>query len=231
MLDKIYLSLDEGLAVSALFLDLRKAFDCVDHSVLMKKLRNAGIRGPPLDLLCDYLTNRKQCVRLGNSVSEIEDIDIGIPQGSVLGPLLFLVYVNDIQYLPLSGEASLFADDTGLFYVSKSVNQNVAIMSEDLPVVKDFLDINRLSLNVGKTKSMHFCVKRANRVDEVVLNDHVVDAVREYKYLGLDVDDGLTWQAQTSRMCSKLSSASGILCKLKRSLPKSVLMKLYYKLY
>lgn len=230
VLNEIYLKLDDGLAVSALFLDLRKAFDCVDHSILMQKLFHAGIRGAPLNLLRDYLTNRQQCVVLGQSMSVLRPIEIGIPQGSVLGPLMFLIYINDICRLPVTGNATLFADDTGLFYSARSVSDNISRINVDLEIVRDFLDNNKLSLNVGKTKVVHVKCRGGRPDDSIVLDGFTIDPVRVYKYLGLLIDERVSWDAQVSKLCGKLSSVCGVLCKLKHVLPKSVLMKIYFAL-
>lgn len=131
ILDRIFLNIDDGLAVSALFLDLQKAFDCVDHDILIHKLSRAGIRGVPLDLIRSYLSGRKQCVVIGDARSPYVDVSIGVPQGSVLGPIL----LNDVHRLPTAGMTTLFADDTGVIYSVSSTEENVDRMNGDLAMI------------------------------------------------------------------------------------------------
>lgn len=230
ILDRIFLDIDKGFSVSALFLDLQKAFDCVDHEILLYKMEMAGIRGVALRLFRSYLTGRKQCVSVGDAKSQFEEVGIGVPQGSVLGPVLFLIYINDVCDLPLFGSTALFADDTGIFYSNERVCENVLNMNADMVRVRDFLDVNRLTLNVGKTKAMHFRKEEESSAGLVSLDGHPIEVVRVFKYLGLHVDFRLVWDAHIAKMCSKLASVSGVLCKLKRLLPKSVLLKIYYGL-
>lgn len=230
ILDRVFLDIDDGLTVSALFLDLQKAFDCVDHGILAYKLERAGVRGVPLGLIRSYLSGRKQCVVIGEAMSQYEDVSMGVPQGSVLGPILFLIYINDIHKLPLSGTTALFADDTGVFFSGSSIAENAVRMNVDLALIRDFLDCNRLTLNVKKTKTIHFRKCDQSFADLVSLDGQVVEMVRVFKYLGLDVDFRLIWDVHVAKMCAKLASVCGILCKLKWLLPKSVLLKIYYAL-
>lgn len=230
LLDKILMDMDKNKVVSALFLDIKKAFDCVDHALLLHKLSCAGIRGLALQLIESYLKNRKQCVVVGKSRSDLQDIDLGVPQGSVLGPLLFLVYINDIHKLPLKGLLSLFADDSGVFCSNMTFYDNVVDLTHDLSIINDFLEINKLTLNVSKTKVMHF--KKINRSTQtpLVFKGETIQVVNTFKYLGLLIDERLSWRPHISNLCSKLAALSGVLRKLKHFIPKHVLMNIYYSL-
>ena len=169
-------------------------------------------------------------MRIGNGESDLETVDIGVPQGSVLGPLLFIIFINDIHKLPLKGSISLFADDTGIFCSNMSYSLNVEHLNYDLQLLDDFFRIKKISLNVGKTKVMHFMKENRSEIPDCMLNGEVVEAVSVYKYLGLLIDDKLRWEAHITNLCKKLSSVSGVLSKLKHLLPKSVLLKIYFSL-
>lgn len=230
LLDRVLSEMDKGKVVSALFLDIRKAFDCVDHALLLQKLVYAGIRGLALQLIKSYLDNRKQCVVVGTAQSGLKAIGCGVPQGSVLGPLLFLVYVNDVSKLPLKGTISLYADDSGVFCSNMTFDQNVAELSCDLNVINDFLQLNKLQLNVGKTKVMHFHKKRRTAGAPLVFNGKTIEVVEKFKYLGLIIDSKLSWRPHIQNLCKKLAALSGVLYKLKRFLPKHALMTIYFSL-
>lgn len=229
LLNQLLLDIDSGKVTSAVFLDIMKAFDCVDHKVLLIKLEYAGVRGVFLNLFKSYLSNRQQFVVVGSAQSGLRRIDIGVPQGSVLGPLLFLIYINDIHRLPLKGSISLFADDTGDFCSNVSFPRNVEDMNHDLSLIDGFLRANKMSLNVSKTKVIHFRKRRAI-VGDVVLNGQVVEVVSVYKYLGLLIDENLSWGAHVTKLAKKIASVSGVFSKLKHFIPKSVLMKVYFAL-
>jgi len=133
LLDNLYTKLEEREIVAGIYLDLQKAFDTVDHYILLNKVYKYGIRGKVWDWFKSYLTNRKQFVAIGDINSVTEVLHCGVPQGSILGPLLFLIYVNDIKNCVTDGDVKLFADDTNVFVSGKSVhnviNQSNLILS------------------------------------------------------------------------------------------------------
>lgn len=143
-----------------LFLDLSKAFDTIDHGFLLRKLDAYGVRGLPNELFRSYLNGRKQTVLINGHRSDDRKIEIGVPQGSNLGPLLFLIYINDLSQLKLHGIPRLFADDTVLSYASNNPQEIINQMEEDLQTVHAFLENNLLSLNASKTKCMIFRGRR-----------------------------------------------------------------------
>ena len=134
-----------------IFLDFAKAFDTVDHKILINKLEYYGIRGLPLKLMKSYLNNRQQCVKIGNTQSDFLTIKCGVPQGSVLGPLLFLLYINDIQKSSRILKFILFADDTSVLHSLKNTLLLEQEINEGLEEVTQWLNANKLSLNLDKT--------------------------------------------------------------------------------
>ena len=138
-----------------IFLDFAKAFDTVNHDILIQKLEYYGIRGIALNWMKSYLTNRMQCTEIGDTQSELELVKCGVPQGSVLGPLLFLLYINDIVESSSLFKFTLFADDTSLYYSCKNAFNLEHKINAELSQISNWLSANRLSLNVGKSKLLY----------------------------------------------------------------------------
>ena len=149
--DTVYHELDSGNYVIGTFLDLQKAFDTVNHSILLQKLQCYGIRGKALQWMSCYLTNRFQYVSIGDIQSRLENISCGVPQGSVLGPLLFLLYINDIHSSVPNSKLKLFADDTSLFTSGKNVNELITETNAALSNLNNWFISNKLSLSIEKT--------------------------------------------------------------------------------
>ena len=143
-----------------MFLDFAKAFDTVDKNILLDKLKHYGIRGKTHDWLNSYLTDRKQCVSVNGTLSEDLYIDTGVLQGSILGPLLFLIYINDFTESSNIFKFVMFADDTCLFLSKKDLNNLQATLENELPKVSDWLVANKLSLNVKKTNFIIYKTKK-----------------------------------------------------------------------
>ena len=152
--DNWYLNIDDGLTNAILFIDLKKAFDTIDHEILLSKLELYGFKGVSLNLFRDYLSDRTQVTVINNINSETSFISCGVPQGSILGPLLFLLYINDLPNCNLLSDVRMYADDTNLTFASKDPNELFSSLTHDLGNVKQWLDYNRLSLNVLKTKCL-----------------------------------------------------------------------------
>jgi len=157
--DKVSEAVDNNEYTIGIFIDLSKSFDTFNHDILIKKLEMYGIRGIPNLLLRSYLENRKQYVNYNNVTSTLKPISCGVPQGSILGPLLFLLYINDMTSCCKYLQFLLFADDTNLFYSNSDLWQLMQIVNDELDLLSDWFKANRLSLNVKKTNYMMFGYK------------------------------------------------------------------------
>ena len=224
--------MDKKESTCAIFLDLAKAFDSVNHNILLAKLYKYNIRGPTLSLFRSYLSNRWQYVKINDTKSEMKPIDIGIPQGSILGPLLFLLYIND---LPNASDffVKLFADDTVLSLSCQNLKELNKKTSVELDKIYKWLVANRLTLNVAKSKFMIITGKKAqNRKFKFKLKINGVSLERcsSYKYLGLHFDENLNWKTHVEYVCKKISKMCGIISKLRHCVDIETLKTVYYAL-
>lgn len=228
-LQYIYSNIDEGNFVFSVFLDFRKAFDCVDHDILLSKLNCYGIRGLALNWFRSYLTNRKQYVVIGNAKSELLNINHGVPQGSVLGPLLFLIFINDIVKSTALFDFILFADDSTLSTSYPSVNQlNITeTINDELQRVSNWLKANKLCINIDKTKYMLFSYRKTSNIHGIKFGDDQISETDSTKFLGIIIDKNLTFKPHITYISSKLSKSIGILHKVKHILPEEALKILY----
>ena len=150
LVDKVAKALEDGDYVLGIFLDFSKAFDTVNHKILFEKLELYGVRGLALNWFKSYLNNRVQYVEYGGAKSKKQNIKCGVPQGSILGPLLFLLYINDLSDVSTNLFSLLFADDSNMFITGKNVGNLIQIMNEEMEKVIEWLQVNKLSLNLKK---------------------------------------------------------------------------------
>ena len=229
VIDDIYSHLENKDLVIGIYLDLQKAFDTVDHSILLWKLHNYGIRGVMHSWFKSYLSNRKQYVSVNGCNSSQLPVSCGVPQGSVLGPLLFLLYINDI-YNSVPGEKiKLFADDTNLFIAAKSASELELKANLLLSNINKWLDANRLHLNIDKTCYSLFSPTKSNvpRVS-IKISNNEIKCVDNCQYLGVTIDNKLKWTAHIDKVILKLKRLVGICCKLRYKLPDWCLQDIYY---
>ena len=211
------------------FIDLKKAFDTVNHQILLLKLEHYGIRGPALSWFQSYLTGRKQFVHLNGIDSEINDITCGVPQGSVLGPILFLLYINDLPNISDKLKFFLFADDTNIYYESNDLDKLEATINKELTKLYEWLCINRLSLNISKTNFVIFHAKnKPLHPITILINKKAIEEADNVKYLGIILDSELSFKKHTDEVSKKISRSIGILYKLRPFVSSHILRNVYY---
>ena len=224
-------NLDENKVTCTIFLDLAKAFDTVNHGILLLKMEKYGIRGKALSLLKSYLQNRQHSVKLNNVKSSILTLNIGVPQGSVLGPLLFLLFINDLPNFS-NFNVKLFADDTFLSLESKSYKDLQKNVNEEMISISRWLTINKLTLNISKTKYMVISNKKKppDNDFQIKFDNVCLEKCTSYKYLGVLVDEKLSWKPHIDHICNKISKMCGIFSKLRYTTNLHLLKSVYYAL-
>ena len=228
--DYISKQIESGNIPCSLYINLSKAFDTLCYDILLHKLRYYGFSGTELKLLRCYLRNREQYVKYNNYQSEQIDISTGVPQGSILGPLLFSICINDLMTVSDKLNFIMYADDTTIYFNLEDFDPTCieANITNELEKVNIWLKLNKLSLNTQKTKLMVFHRKQKN-VREINLSiDHnQIEQIPVFNFLGIILDENLSWKNQTKMIANKISRVTGILYRLKSVFPKEVLVTLY----
>ena len=233
MIEEIRRCLDKGMFSCGVFIDLEKAFDTVNHKILIHKLDHYGIRENSLSWIKSYLSNRKQLVNLNGVKSNYEKVSCGVPQGSILGPLLFLIYINDMHIAVKSSIVHHFADDTNLLFSSKNPQKLSTILNTDLKLLYQWLCANRLSLNVSKTEFIIFKPpkKSLNQRITLTLNRTRIYESTKIKYLGIILDARLNWNHHINELSKKLNRSIGMIYKIRSDCTKQVLVSLYFSIF
>ena len=226
-------SLEDDKYSTAVLLDLSKAFDTIDHNILLRKMNFYGVRGVALEWFRSYLSDISQYVTYRDTHSKYHRVTCGVPQGSVLGPLLFIIYTNDLPNSLNNSKSILFADDTTIYNSSSDIQSLITSTEIDLLKVADWFRANKLSLNVSKTNFVMFCPKRKSKFHEIntiKLGDEIIQRVNNAKFLGLHIDDELLWHTHISHVSRKISSGIYLLNAVKRTLTIPNMKQLYYSL-
>ena len=226
-IEKVAKAIDKFYHTIGVFLDLSKAFDTIDHNILLHKLYHYGIRGRALEWFKSYLTNRKQFVTINGQSSVMQDVICGVPQGSLLGPLLFVLYINDIQNTSNTLSFLLFADDSNVFLSHPDPDTLVNIFNTELDKLLQWIRANKLSINLQKTKCMLFSNSVENLPRNIILENTVIEVVPTINFLGLTIDNRLSWKPHVDNICRIISRNIGVINKVKFYFPTSTLLMLY----
>ena len=232
MVDEWLHSIDIGRIIAALYVDLKQAFDTVDPSIMLLKLKRKGVGDLALQWFKSYLTNRTQQVAVRGTMSNKNDLSLGVPQGSILGPLLFLLYIDDMVNVISHGKVTMYADDTTLYVSGTSLNDIQFKLQEDLIALKNWIQDNRLHLNVGKTKLMILGSKQRlrslnNDTIYIEYDGNPIERCSSIKCLGVIIDENLLFHDHVDSVCKKVFAGLAVLRRIKPFIDDYTLKLLY----
>lgn len=224
-------NIDKGSVNAVVFLDLKKAFDTVDHHILLSKLYEYGVRGTSYHWFRSYLDNRKQKCFVNGSLSNSQSLTCGIPQGTILGPLLFLIYINDLPNCLSISKPRMYADDTHLTFASNCVDTINEVLNRDLAKVNEWLIANKLTLNASKTEFMLIGSRQRlctfDKSPSLSIDDKSIKHVSSSKSLGVHIDENLSWNVHIETIAKKIASGLGALKRCRRFVPQSTLHSVF----
>ena len=239
LVDWIHKEIDDNKIPFSVFLDLSKAFDTLDHDILLHKLQYYRITGTALDWFRSYLTERYQYVDYNGASSSMKLLTTGVPQGSILGPLLFIIYMNDIHTVSNNLNVILYADDTTLtsplcsftYGGYHDINRVSTLINSEITKISEWLSVNKLSLNANKTKFMIFHnyqkVMTDSDIPQLEINNTPIERVTEFNFLGITINKFMNWGSHSVKIANKICRTLGVMNCLKRYLPLSALKIMY----
>jgi hypothetical protein len=211
--------------MGTILMDLSKAYDCLPHNLLIAKLAAYGVDHFSLSFIYNYLSNRKHRVRINDTFSNFLDILLGVPQGSILGPLLFNIFLNDLLLFARESELCNFADDNTLYSFGKTVNQVKSILKTDIKCVLHWFEINQMAANPAKFQVMFLGAKEP--VTDFVVDNILFNVTNSVKLLGITIDNKLNFKCHTQNLCGKASSKTKALTRIRPFLSIKTAMALY----
>ena len=224
---------DDNEFACGVFLDFKKVSDTVNHGILLKKLKHYGVRRHAFKWFTSYLTSRKQYTKINNIDSQISDISYGVPQGSVLGLLLFLIYINDLNRAVTFSYIQHFADDTNIIYRHKSLRKINQRINYDLRNIAEWLRANRIALNTDKTRTVLFRAPRKHltRKMNFRISGQRIKVKTCAKYLGIIIDEFLNWKSHFNVLRTKLGRSIGLVSKIRYFASVNLLRTIYFAIF
>ena len=225
-------NIDNGLLNGVVFLDLKKSFDTIDHSIILRKRQFYGIEQESLKWFQSYLDDRKQLCCVNGHMSNWRSVSCVVPQGSNRGPLLFLIYINDLPNCLSTASPRMFAEDTNVSLASSTLFELENTLNQELQNLNIWLKVYKLSFNIAKTKFMIIgsCQRLNVNVDghiNIIINDQPIKKVNETETLGMTIDQHLTWSKHVQKKSKKISSAIGALKRIRPFITINVANKMY----
>ena len=208
LVDYLINSFENNKLTCGVFLDISKAFDAIGHNILLSKVCKYGIRGNTLNWFMNYLSNRYQFASMNDTSSSFLRIECGVPQGSILGPILFLLCINDLPRVSTKLKFLLYADDTNILYENFDAKTIVKTINVKMPKIMEWFKSNKLHINVNRTVAMLFHSRQRHiNIDEdlIVIDHNIIPFTTNTKFLGINIDNNLPWKALINYITTKIS--------------------------